>query len=219
MGRGSGYIAQARKGGRAGVEAVSARVAAQGWILPCLHLWRVWAQWTHSCSTSSKWRPRSSASSSWCTRWPSFAGRSAWTSLGRGWTVGLKPALWTAWSASLIRANSSWIDWNRHRKPSQSSQKTFLTNSITSLGRKGSSGMKSRWRNDWVSMMGSFVSRLCRACNILSLKMNKDQSFVCWICSSCVIGCAFLHFCVKIIEWETQMFVTILGLHFSQCPL
>ena len=124
--------------------ALSGRGAALGWIPPRRRPpRRAWAQSTLSCGISSRWRPRSSASSSWCTRWRNFAGRSVWTSLDQSWTVGLRPVSWIALSASLIQAGSSWNDWSRRRNPGQASQKAFLTDlSITSLEKEGS------WRNE-----------------------------------------------------------------------
>lgn len=126
-------------------------VVALGWILPLPPPpRRVWAQWTHSYSVSLRWKLRSSAFSIWCTRWLNFVGRSAWTSLGQSWTVGLRPVLWTALSASLIQANSSWILCNRPRNPSQSSQKAFLIDLSTTFLEKGGSSKKEQLLMGWL---------------------------------------------------------------------
>ena len=128
---------------------------------------------------SLRWRHRSSASSSWCTRWRNFAGRSAWKSLDQGWTAGLRPVSWTALSASLTQANSSWIDWNRRRNPSQSSQKAFLTDlSITSLEKKGSSRNEEQlmgWLKKAVGELAPTSVTLGTSC---PLRMDKDQYLV-----------------------------------------
>lgn len=47
-------------------------------------------------------------------------------------------------------SHPSWIDWNRRRNPSQSSQKAFLIDlSITSWKRKVVQEMKSSWWDSW----------------------------------------------------------------------
>lgn len=101
--------------------------------------------------------------------------RNAWTSLGQSWTVGLRPVLWTALNASLIQANSSWIDWNRPRNPSQCSQKAFLTDfSLTFLEKEGS------WRMVEEKAMGALAPTFDTLGAFGHQRMNKDQFFVCF---------------------------------------
>lgn len=76
--------------------------------------------------------------------------RSAWTSLGQSWTVGLRPVLWTALSASLIQANSSWIAWNRPRNPSQCSPKAFRTDFSPAFLEKERSSRNEEWLMGWL---------------------------------------------------------------------
>lgn len=58
-------------------------MALRGIPPPLPPLW-VWARVDQQLQ---RWRLRSSAPSSWCTRWQNFAGRSAWTSLSQSWIV------------------------------------------------------------------------------------------------------------------------------------
>lgn len=157
-------------------------VVALGWILPLPPPpRRVWAQWTHSYSVSLRWKLRSSAFSIWCTRWLNFVGRSAWTSLGQSWTVGLRPVLWTVLSASLIQANSSWIVWNRPKNPSQSSQKAFLIDLSTTFLEKGGSSKKEQLLMGWLKkwLWGIDCSHLLSHLDILSSENEQRPIFWC----------------------------------------
>lgn len=151
--------------------------------------------------------------------------KSAWASLGQSWTVRLRPLLWTALSASMTQANSSWIDWNRCRNPSQSSQKAFLTDlSITSLEKKGSSRNEEQlmgWLKKAVGELAPTFITLGTSC---PLRMHKDQYLV-WagIWGLDVFGVVFFLMLILwkqlIDEWKTRWILLYVGRSFSRSPI
>lgn len=120
--------------------------------------------------------------------------KSAWTSLGQSWTVGLRPVFELRWALHWHKpihlestGTDSEIQASLLRKP------FWLTSALPLWKRKVVQEMKSSWWGSWRKGYGGVGPHLCHSWDILSSENEQRPIFdVGDLRVRCIWGCVFI---------------------------